>query len=157
MHCHQELSKFCLTNVLQFWQTCSCWNDLDSFIMDKATLLKVAANTKVAYPESREKKGGGQNKLCPWWWEPISCHQTEKAFHFFELSTGWQITSESTVERDHCSVTCWSICVKFLLNTSNQRCQELIKSVQGGLRVRSGVQGNDLKKYNKINPKKFFC
>ena len=28
--------------------------------MDKATLLKVAANTKVAYPESREKKEGGK-------------------------------------------------------------------------------------------------
>ena len=97
--------------------------------------------------------GPERQKLCTWWWELIPHHQAEKAFHFFELSTGWQITSESTVERDHCNVTCWSICVKFLLNTSNWRCWELIKSVQGGLRVRSGVQGNDLKNIIKLTPK----
>ena len=92
-------------------------------------------------------KKGGQQKLYPQWWEPIPHHQAEKAFHFFELSTGWQITSESTVERDHCNMTCWSICLKFLLNTSNWRCWELIKSIQGGVRVRSSEPGKDLKKY----------
>ena len=58
-------------------------------------------------------------------------------------------SSQNTVDRDHCnvtSVTCWSMCVKSLLDTSNLRYWELIKSVQDGLRVRSGVQGNELKK-----------
>ena len=80
MHCHKELRKFCLTNVLQFWQTCSCWNDLDSCIMDKATLLNVDTNPG--------EKRRGEQKLCPQWWEPIPCHQAEKAFCFFELPTG---------------------------------------------------------------------
>ena len=31
--------------------------------MDKATLLNVAANVKVPYPEPEQKKGG-QQKLC---------------------------------------------------------------------------------------------
>ena len=54
--------------------------------------------------------GPGRQKLRQWWWEPILFHQAEKAFCFFVLSTGWQIISESTVGRDHCNVTCWSMC-----------------------------------------------
>ena len=56
--------------------------------------------------------GSRRQKLCPQWWEPIPHHQAEKVFCFFEHSTGWQIISEFTVERDHCNVTHWSMCVE---------------------------------------------
>ena len=42
------------------------------------------------------------------------------------------------------------MCVEFLLDTSNLRYQEIIYSVQGGLRVRTGVEGNGLKYTNKF-------
>ena len=85
------------------------------------TVLNVAAKwkefmSKDEWGESTNSPGVGVGgprgqKLCLQWQEPIPWHQAEKAFCIFELSTGWQIISEYTVERDHCNVTCWSMCV----------------------------------------------
>ena len=46
--------------------------------------------------------------------------------------------------------------VKSLLDASNLRYREIIYSVQGGLRVRTGVQGNALKYTTKFTRKKHF-
>ena len=46
--------------------------------------------------------------------------------------------------------------VESLLNPSNLRYQEIIYSVEGGLRMRTGVQGNGLKYTNKFTRKTFF-
>ena len=46
--------------------------------------------------------------------------------------------------------------VKSLLDTSNLRYLEIIYSVQGGLRVRTDVQGNALKYTTKFTRKKYF-
>ena len=46
--------------------------------------------------------------------------------------------------------------VKYLLETSNLRYREIICSVQGGLRIRTGVQGNALKYTTKFTRKKYF-
>ena len=43
-----------------------------------------------------------------------------------------------------------------LLKVSNLRYQEIIYSLQGGLIVRTGVQGNGLKYTNKFTRKKYF-
>ena len=48
------------------------------------------------------------------------------------------------------------MCVESLLGTSNLRYQEIIYSVQGGLRVRTSVQGNTLKYTTKFTRKKYF-
>ena len=90
--------------------------------------------------------GSWRQKLCLRWQEPIPCHQAEKAFCFFELSTGWPITSESTVKRDNCNGPVEVYVSNFCSTHYNQRSRQLIKSVQCGPRVKSGVQGNDLKK-----------
>ena len=75
-------------------------------------------------------RGTGRQKLCLWWWEPILHHQAEKAFRFFEYATSWQIISKFTVERDHCNVTHWSMCVKCFIDTCHQRYQEIIYWIQ---------------------------
>ena len=44
-----------------------------------ATMLKTHGGLRaVIYGQ-----GHGKHKLRLWWWEPIPCHQPEKAFHFF--------------------------------------------------------------------------
>ena len=50
---------------------------------------------------------------------PSHHHQQRKHFAFLN-SNRLQVMSEYTVERDHC-ITCWSMCVESLLNTSNLR------------------------------------
>ena len=87
--------------------------------------------------------GSGRQKLCPQWQEPIPRHQAEKAFRFFELSTGWEITSQSTEERDHCNGPVEVYVLNFCSTHYNQRSWEIIYSVQGGLRMRTGVQAID--------------
>ena len=69
--------------VMLKWLGFTKWN---SSIMDKPHSLNVA--TKAKHIKKLGKKGVGGQKLWPWWWEPIPHHQPEKAFHFFELSTG---------------------------------------------------------------------
>ena len=54
--------------------------------MDKATLLHVAANTKVLYPEPREKKEGGNKNSAHDDGSPSHTIR-QRAFRFFELST----------------------------------------------------------------------
>ena len=73
-------------------------------------MLNVAAKWKEFMREETEwiVGGAGRQKLCLQWWEPFPHHQAEKAFHIFEWSTGWQIISEFTVERDHCNKVCVS-------------------------------------------------
>ena len=73
--------------------------------------------------------GPRRQKLSLRWWKPIPRHQAEEAFHFFELSTGWHINSEYTVERDQCNVTHWSMCVKSFINTSNKRYWALFDTI----------------------------
>ena len=89
---------------------------------------------------------GGKNSACNDG-SPSHIIRQRKHFTFFECSTGWQIISKFTVERDHCNVTHWSMCVECFIDTCHQRYREIIYRVQGGLRVRSGVQGNDLTNY----------
>ena len=99
--------------------------------------------------------GPGRHKLCLWWWEPIPCHQVEKAFHFFELSTGWQIISEYKIERDHCNVTCWSMCVKFLLNTSNLKILRNYKLCTRWMQGQKWCARQWIEKTQPNSPKKF--
>ena len=48
------------------------------------------------------------------------------------------------------------MCIESLLDTSNLRYWEIIYSVQGGLRVRTGVQGYWLKYTTKFTRNKYF-
>ena len=48
------------------------------------------------------------------------------------------------------------MCVESLIHISNLRYQEIIYSVQGGLRVRTGVQSNVSKYKPQFTKKKYF-
>ena len=71
------------------------------------------------------------SSICNWW------HQGELGF----------CCRGRTMHKHLWACLALYMCVKSFIDTSNQRYQEIIYGVQGGLRVRSGVQGNDLTKY----------
>ena len=160
IHIHALSSRiFFLTNVLQFWQTWSCWNDLVS--LSRPALLWIS-HTLWTWPQKQNtsriqvKKGLGQQKLWLWWQEPILHYQPEKAFCFFELSTGAVGSNHSMAlmglfmsfnsvgQLYYGLANLLKVCASNLMfDRYNIRYQKIIYSVQGGLRVRTGVQAID--------------
>ena len=59
LHMHSLLSRtqchwtFCLTNILQFWQTCSCWNDL---VSPSRTALLWISHTLWPWPQMQSSR-----------------------------------------------------------------------------------------------------
>ena len=96
LHCIQKWHRqifFWQKNILWFWQTWSCWNNLvlpsrTALLWISHTLWMWLQKQKHIKNPGKEGVGVGGQKLWPQWWEPIPHHQPEKAFRFFELSTG---------------------------------------------------------------------
>ena len=118
------------------WQVIVClflWLGHIHINYGSATVLNMAAKWKefmreeMAWtpPELGWEAPGGKNSARDDG-SPSHTIRQRKHFTFLNCSTGWQIISESTVGRDHCNVTHWSMCVESFINTSNQRYREII-------------------------------
>ena len=93
LHIHALSSRsqhywiFCLTNILQFWQTCSCWNNL---VSPSRTALLWISHTLWTWPQMQSiisrtqvKRGGNKNSGCD---DRIPSHANSRRKHFTFLN-----------------------------------------------------------------------